>query len=135
MNDEINLYSGQNVVPNNESGLEKYRRELHFEYELSDSSMPFSLWICDKIKRRDDMLTMSANAYKELKERYESAILEGDLLRTKNEELQEGLIEYQNDYQDICELAGQLALPIERESLMEAVGRENYDRFKNHIGW
>jgi hypothetical protein len=73
--------------------------------------------------------------FQELQKRYDSAILEGDLLRTKNEELQEGLLEYQNDYQDICELAGQLALPIERESLMEAVGRENYERFKNHIGW
>jgi hypothetical protein len=69
------------------------------------------------------------------KERYESAILEGDLLRTKNEELQERIIECEGDYQDICELAGQLALPIERESLMDAVGRENYERFKNHIGW
>jgi hypothetical protein len=38
-------------------------------------------------------------------------------------------------YADICELAGQLALPIERQSIFDAVGRENYDRFKNHIGW
>ena len=45
------------------------------------------------------------------KERWESAILEGDLLRTKNEELQERIIECEGDYQDICDLAGQLALP------------------------
>jgi hypothetical protein len=57
------------------------------------------------------------------------------LLESKIDELQEGLTEVRDDYQDICELAGQLALPIERQSIFDAVGRENYDRFKNHIGW
>lgn len=105
---------------------------LHFfEAELHE----YGKHLQGKVLDLESMLQMAANANKELKERYDSAIIEGDLLRTKNEELQEGLIEYQNDYQDICELAGQLALPIERESLMDAVGRENYERFKNHIGW
>jgi hypothetical protein len=74
-------------------------------------------------------LTWDLNHHKEKHER------EVALLESKIDELNEGLTEVRNDYQDICELAGQLALPIEREHLMGAVGRENYERFKNHIGW
>jgi hypothetical protein len=71
----------------------------------------------------------------DLEGRLESAILDGDLLRTKNEELEERIIECESDYKDICELSERLALPIDRKSIHEAVGEENYWRFKNHIGW
>jgi cobalamin biosynthesis Mg chelatase CobN len=105
---------------------------LHFfEAELHE----YGKHLQGKVLDLESMLEMTANANKELKERYDSAIIEGDLLRTKNEELQERIIECESDYQDICDLAGQLALPIERQSIFDAVGRENYDRFKNHIGW
>jgi hypothetical protein len=57
------------------------------------------------------------------------------LLESKIDELQEGLTEVRDDYQDICELAGELALPFKRDALMLAIGPENYERFKNHIGW
>jgi hypothetical protein len=57
------------------------------------------------------------------------------LLESKIDELNEGLTEVRNDYQDICELAGQLAPRAERAYLLGEVSRENWDRFKNHIGW
>jgi hypothetical protein len=57
------------------------------------------------------------------------------LLESKIEELQEGLTEVRNDYQDICDLAGQLAPRAERAYLLGEVSRENWERFKNHIGW
>lgn len=69
------------------------------------------------------------------KERYESAILEGDLLRTKNEELEERIIECEGDYQDICELAGRICIPTQRKWLIEQIGEGEWERFKNHIGW
>jgi hypothetical protein len=64
-----------NEIHENESGLMKYFRELLFEHEMdTDNTMPFKLWLCDKLKRRDDMLTMTANGYRDLKSRYEKAI-------------------------------------------------------------
>lgn len=57
------------------------------------------------------------------------------LLESKIEELNEGLTEVRNDYQDICELTGQVCLPNDRQWLAGQVGRENWERFKNHIGW
>jgi predicted DNA-binding protein YlxM (UPF0122 family) len=69
------------------------------------------------------------------KSRFADAVLEGDILRTKNEELQERIIECESDYKDICELSEQVALPLDRKVIHDAVGEENYWRFKNHIGW
>jgi hypothetical protein len=151
-----------NALNENESGLMKYYRELLFEHEMDkDTTMPFKLWLCDKLKKRDDMLTMSANAYKHLEQRQEAELheygkelqgtildLEWDLkhhkekherevslLESKIDELNEGLTEVRNDYQDICELTEQVCLPNDRGWLISQVGPENWERFKNHIGW
>jgi hypothetical protein len=57
------------------------------------------------------------------------------LLESKIDELNEGLTEVRNDYQDICELTEQVCLPNDRGWLISQVGPENWERFKNHIGW
>jgi len=87
------------------------------------------------INERDESIKELQADILDLTNANERLTREIDLLDSKLEELQEGLTEARNDYQDICELAGQIALPFGRESLMLSVGPENYDRFKNHIGW
>jgi hypothetical protein len=95
---------------------------LHFvEAELHEYGKTLQGTILD--------LEWDLNHHKEKHER------EVALLESKIDELNEGLTEVRNDYQDICELAGQLALPNDREWLAGQVGRENWERFKNHIGW
>jgi hypothetical protein len=74
-------------------------------------------------------LTWDLNHHKEKHER------EVALLESKIDELNEGLTELRNDYQDICELTEQVCLPNDRQWLADQVGRENWERFKNHIGW
>jgi peptidoglycan hydrolase CwlO-like protein len=71
----------------------------------------------------------------DLKNANERLTREVDLLDSKLDELKEDSQNYQNDYQDICELTEQIALPFKRDALIIAIGPENYERFKNHIGW
>ena len=71
----------------------------------------------------------------DLEQSYQLLTRERDIILSKNEEIQEDLQNVQNDYQDICELAGQLAPRAERAYLLGEVSRENWERFKNHIGW
>jgi hypothetical protein len=95
---------------------------LHFfEAELHEYGKTLQGTIMD--------LTWDLNHHKEKHER------EVALLESKIDELQEGITEVRNDYQDICELTGQVCLPQDRQWLAGQVGRENWERFKNHIGW
>jgi hypothetical protein len=71
----------------------------------------------------------------DLKHHKENHEREVSLLESKIDELNEGLTEVRNDYQDICELTEQVCLPNDREWLAGQVGGENWERFKNHIGW
>lgn len=69
------------------------------------------------------------------KARYEDEIRDGELLRTKAEELQERIIECESDYKEICELSGELFRTVGPDITIMSVGIENYQIFKNHIGW
>ena len=122
--------------------------KLRFEYEMEVkyTGPSFAHFLCDKIEKIKIQYDAELEAVKTRtrwneeeakgwKEKWEYAVIDGDLLRTKNEELQERVIEAESDYQDICELASELCLPMERQWLIDQVGRENWERFKNHIGW
>lgn len=71
---------------------------------------------------------------KEWKARWESAVIDGDLLRTKNEELQERVEEAESDYQDFCELTKEVWLMTEPGFFANIFELDDYNRFKNHIG-
>lgn len=55
--------------------------------------------------------------------------------RAEVERLKQRLSEAENDYEDICKLTYDIAIPCKREWLIEQVGEENWQRFKNHMGW
>ena len=69
-----------------ESGLYKYKVQLYNEYLASEESqtMGFELWLCDRLKRKEDALLLATKTIKQFSEKIDHLTVQNNLLTEVN---------------------------------------------------